>query len=180
MPPPDERSLVASTLRWSSSSATGGRGGRRGGNDEAPRRIPDGGPPDVEHRSARGKKVEGLIPRAMETTAAIATARGGDDSGSDDNDNNFAMAMVIILDQGGGGDGNYYDLPHVRWVAARPVRWTRHSEVVLVAETLADPYKGKTPLPRVPNYRKPFASRHIIQQKSPKYLEWQNQPIYGT
>ena len=37
----------------------------------------------------------------------------------------------------------------------------------LNAETLADPYKGKTPLPRVPNYREPFASRHVIQQKSP-------------
>jgi hypothetical protein len=35
------------------------------------------------------------------------------------------------------------------------------------AETLADPYKGKTPLPRVPNYREPFASRHVIHQKSP-------------
>ncbi len=34
------------------------------------------------------------------------------------------------------------------------------------AETLADPYKGKTPLPRVPNYQEPFASRHVIQQKS--------------
>jgi len=35
------------------------------------------------------------------------------------------------------------------------------------AEKLADPYKGKTPLPRVPNYREPFASHHVIQQKSP-------------
>ncbi len=30
----------------------------------------------------------------------------------------------------------------------------------ITAETLADPYKGKTPLPRVPNYQEPFASRH--------------------
>ena len=34
-------------------------------------------------------------------------------------------------------------------------------------ETLADPYKGKTPLPRVLNYQESFASRHIIHQKSP-------------
>ena len=34
---------------------------------------------------------------------------------------------------GGGGDnGDYYGLPHVRRAAARPVRWIRHSEVVLV------------------------------------------------
>jgi hypothetical protein len=39
----------------------GGGGGRRGDSDEAPRRIPDGGPPDVAHRSACGKKVEGFI-----------------------------------------------------------------------------------------------------------------------
>ncbi len=36
------------------------------------------------------------------------------------------------------------------------------------AETLADPYKGKTPLPIVPSYREPFASCHVIQQKSPR------------
>ncbi len=36
-----------------------------------------------------------------------------------------------------------------------------------IAETLADPYKGKTPLPRVPYYRESFASRQIIHQKSP-------------
>ena len=42
-----------------------------------------------------------------------------------------------------------------------------HFRKRLPAETLADPYKGKTPLPRVPNYREPFASRHGIQQKSP-------------
>jgi len=33
---------------------------------------------------------------------------------------------------GGGDDGDYYDLLHVRRAAARPVRWIRHSEVVLV------------------------------------------------
>ena len=32
----------------------------------------------------------------------------------------------------GGGDGHYYDLPHVRRAAARPVRRIRHSVVVLV------------------------------------------------
>ncbi len=37
---------------------------------------------------------------------------------------------------GGGNDGNYYDLPHARRAAARPVRWIRHSEVVLVNEPL--------------------------------------------
>ena len=88
-------------LRWSSALAAGGRGGRRGGGDEAPRRIPDGGPPDVAHRSARGKNVEGFIRRAMETTAVTATARGGndgDDGDGDDNDDNGAIAMVINLD----------------------------------------------------------------------------------
>ncbi len=39
----------------------------------------------------------GFIRRAMETTAATATARGGDDGG-DDNDDNFAITMVINLD----------------------------------------------------------------------------------
>jgi hypothetical protein len=44
------------------------------------------------------------------------------------------------------------------------------------AETLADLYKGKTPLPRVPNYREPFASRHIKSPntwsgKANQYLE---------
>ena len=41
------------------------------------------------------------------------------------------------------------------------------------AETLADPYKGKTPLPRVPNYQEPFASRHpnTWNAKANQYLE---------
>jgi hypothetical protein len=41
------------------------------------------------------------------------------------------------------------------------------------AETLADPYKGKTPLPRVPNYQEPFASRHpnTWNARANKYLE---------
>jgi len=78
----------------------GERGRRRGGGDEAPRRIPDGRHPDVEHRSTHGKKVEGLIRRAMETTAATAMACGGDDGGGDDNDDNFAIAMMIIVSLG--------------------------------------------------------------------------------
>jgi len=77
----------------------GGEGGSRiGDGNEAPWRIPDGGPPAIAHQSARGKKVEGFIRRAMETMAASVTARGGDDSSSDDNDDNFAIAMVINLD----------------------------------------------------------------------------------
>ena len=40
--------------------------------------------------------------------------------------------------------------------AAKPSSWQG------CAETLADPYKGKTPLPRVPNYQEPFASCHGI------------------
>ena len=39
-----------------------GRGGRRGGGNEAPQRIPYGGPPDVTHWSARGKKSGGVHP----------------------------------------------------------------------------------------------------------------------
>jgi hypothetical protein len=39
---------------------------------------------------------------------------------------------------GGGDDGSYYDLPHVRRAAARPVRRIRHSEVVLVDAPLGD------------------------------------------
>jgi hypothetical protein len=41
------------------------------------------------------------------------------------------------------------------------------------AETLADPYKGKTPLPRVPNYQEPFASRHpnTWNARANQYLE---------
>ena len=39
---------------------------------------------------------------------------------------------------GGGDDGDYYDLPHVRRAAARPVRRIRHSEVVLVDAPLDD------------------------------------------
>ena len=44
------------------------------------------------------------------------------------------------------------------------------------AETLlyvADPYKGKTPLPRVPNYQEPFASRHpnTWKARANQYLE---------
>ena len=39
---------------------------------------------------------------------------------------------------GGGDDGDYYDLPHVRRAAARPVRRIRHSEVVLINAPLDD------------------------------------------
>ncbi len=41
------------------------------------------------------------------------------------------------------------------------------------AETLADPYKGKIPLPRVPNYQELFASRHpnTWNAKANQYLE---------
>jgi hypothetical protein len=48
------------------------------------------------------------------------------------------------------------------------------------AETLADSYKGKTPLPRVPNYQEPFSSHHVIQQKSPNTWSGKSQPIFGT
>jgi hypothetical protein len=33
------------------------------------------------------------------------------------------------------------------------------------AETLADPYNGKIPLPRVDSFQEPFASRQDIQRK---------------
>ena len=41
------------------------------------------------------------------------------------------------------------------------------------AETLADPYKGKTPLPRVTNYQEPFASHHpnTWKARTNQYLE---------
>jgi hypothetical protein len=75
-----------------------GRGGRRGGGNKAPQRIPYEGPPDVVHRSARGKKVEGFIRMAMEMMSATATARGSNDGGGDDNDDNLAITLVINLD----------------------------------------------------------------------------------
>jgi hypothetical protein len=45
--------------------------------------------------------------------------------------------------------------------AAKPSSWRG------CAETLADPYKGKIPLPRVNSFQEPFVSRQVIQQKSP-------------
>ena len=45
---------------------------------------------------------------------------------------------------GGGDDGDYYDLPHVRRAAARPVRRIRHSEVVLVDAPLDDGRSKRT------------------------------------
>ena len=39
--------------------------------------------------------------------------------------------------------------------------------VLVSAETLANPYKGKIPLPRVNSFQEPYASRQVIQQKSP-------------
>ena len=39
---------------------------------------------------------------------------------------------------GGGDDGDYYDLPHVRRAAARPMHRIRHSEVDLVDAPLDD------------------------------------------
>ncbi len=51
---------------------------------------------------------------------------------------------------GGGGrggaaphDGNYYDLPHIRRAAVRPVRRMRHSEVVLVNAPLDDGWRKR-------------------------------------
>jgi hypothetical protein len=44
---------------------------------------------------------------------------------------------------GGGDDGDYYDLPHVRRAAARPVCRIRHSEAVLVDAPLDDDGRSK-------------------------------------
>jgi hypothetical protein len=44
-------------------------------------------------------------------------------------------------------------LPH----AAKPSSWQG------CVETLADPYKGRIPLPSVPNYQEQDLSRHLIQ-----------------
>ena len=44
---------------------------------------------------------------------------------------------------GGGDDGNYYDLPHIRRAAVRPVRRMRHSEVVLVNAPLDDGWRKR-------------------------------------
>ena len=49
-----------------------------------------------------------------------------------------ARSTIGSSEGGGGDDGNYYDLPHVRQVAARPVPRVRHSEVVLVDSPLDD------------------------------------------
>ncbi len=37
------------------------------------------------------------------------------------------------------------------------------------AETLADPYTVKIPLPMVNSFQEPFACRQVIQQKSPNF-----------
>ncbi len=42
------------------------------------------------------------------------------------------------------------------------------SSVTVVAETLADPYIGKIPLPRVNSFQEPFASHQDIQRNTPK------------
>jgi hypothetical protein len=49
-----------------------------------------------------------------------------------------------------------FELPDVVEVKTTADEGTAFSN----AETLADPYKGKTPLPRVPNYQETFASCH--------------------
>ena len=50
---------------------------------------------------------------------------------------------------------------------------TSETSMAYAAETLADPYKGKTPLPRVPNYQEPFAACHpnTWNAKANQYLE---------
>jgi hypothetical protein len=61
--------------------------------------------------------------------------------------------------------------PTVLPQAAKPCSWQG------CAETLADPYKGKVPLPRVKSFQEPFASRQDIQRNTPntrrinQYLE---------
>ncbi len=52
--------------------------------------------------------------------------------------------------------------PTVLPQAAKPNSWQG-----CCAETLADPYKGNIPLPRVNSLQEPYASRQVIQEKSP-------------
>jgi hypothetical protein len=54
-----------------------------------------------------------------------------------------------------------------------PPRAAKPSSRQGCAETLADPNMGKTPLPRVPNYQEPFASRHpnTWNARTNQYLE---------
>ncbi len=58
---------------------------------------------------------------------------------------------------------------------ARWINKERRLRMLLVphAETLADPYKGKTPLPRVPKNQEPFASRNpkTWNARTNQYLE---------
>ena len=69
MPPPNDGSLAVLMLYWLVSAAVGGRGWEE---RQWHQRIPDGGPPDVEHWPAPRKNVEGFIWRVMEMMA-----RGG-------------------------------------------------------------------------------------------------------
>jgi hypothetical protein len=39
--------------------------------------------------------------------------------------------------------------------------------VTFIAETLADPYKGKIPIARVNAFHEPFAFHQVIQQDAP-------------
>jgi hypothetical protein len=99
-------------LRWSSSAAAVVAAGGGGGEAAATRLLGEFLTWDLRTLCIGphvAKKVEGFIRRAMETTAATATACGGDDGG-DDNDDNFTIAMVINLDLRTAG---------VRWYIAR-------------------------------------------------------------
>ena len=54
-----------------------------------------------------------------------------------------ARSTIGSSEGGGGDDGNYYDLPHVRRGAARPVPRIRHSEVVLVDAPLDNGWRKR-------------------------------------
>jgi hypothetical protein len=69
--------------------------------------------------------------------------RGGGRGGEEEEEVPEDDGICRVAGRGGGGggggdDGDYYDLPHVRRAAARPVRRIRHSEVVLVDAPLDD------------------------------------------
>ena len=52
------------------------------------------------------------------------------------------------------------NLPTILPRAAKPSSWQG------CVETLGDPYRGKTPLPSVPNYREQDLSRHLIRMNT--------------
>ncbi len=50
----------------------------------------------------------------------------------------------------------------------------------MTVETLGDPYRGKTPLPSVPNYQEQDLSRHLIQTDTSNRYKYFSFPANGN